>query len=31
MECALCKQHYTGKSETEFNPRLNCHLKDVHA
>ena len=30
MECTLCKWQYTGKSEIEFNIRLNNHRKDVY-
>ena len=29
MECTLCKKQYVGKSETNFNIRLNNHGKDV--
>ena len=30
MECVLCKEQYTGKSETTFTLRLNNHQKDVN-
>ena len=30
MECTICRIQYTGKSETEFNIRLNNHRKDVN-
>ena len=30
MECRICGIQYTGKSETEFNIRLNNHRKDVN-
>ena len=30
MECRICHIQYTGKSETEFNTRLNNHRKDVN-
>ena len=29
VECRICRIQYIGKSETEFNIRLNNHLKDV--
>ena len=31
MECIKCKIQYIGKSQTEFNIRLNNHRKDVKA
>ena len=30
MECTKCKVQYVGKSETDFNIRLNNHRKDVN-
>ena len=30
MECRICRIQYIGKSETEFNIRLNNHRKDVN-
>ena len=30
MEWKLCNKQYMGKSETNFNLRLNNHQKDVH-
>ena len=30
MECRICRIQYIGKSETEFNIRLNNHHKDVN-
>ena len=30
MECRICRIQYFGKSETEFNIRLNNHRKDVN-
>ena len=30
MECRICRIEYIGKSETEFNIRLNNHRKDVN-
>ena len=30
MECRICLIQYIGKSETEFNIRLNNHRKDVN-
>ena len=30
MECRICHIQYIGKSETEFNIRLNNHCKDVN-
>ena len=30
MECVLCNKQYTGKSQTDFNLRLNNHQKDVN-
>ena len=30
MECRICCIQYIGKSETEFNIRLNSHRKDVN-
>ena len=30
MECRICRTHYIGKSETEFNIRLNNHRKDCN-
>ena len=29
MECTLCHIQYIGKSETQFNLRLNNHRKDL--
>ena len=30
MECRICRIQYIGKSEAEFNIRLNNHRKDVN-
>ena len=30
MECKICHIQYIGKSETEFNIRLNNHRKGVN-
>ena len=30
IECILCKQQYTGKSETAFSIRLNNHCNDIY-
>ena len=30
MECRICRIQYIGKSETEFNIRLNNHRKNVN-
>ena len=30
MECRICRIQYIGKSETEFNIRLNNYRKDVN-
>ena len=30
MECRICRIQYIGKSETEFNIKLNNHSKDVN-
>ena len=30
MECRICHIQYIGKSETEFNTRLNIHRKYVN-
>ena len=30
MECRICGIQYIGKSETEFNIRLNNYRKDVN-
>ena len=29
MECRICRIQYIGKSETEFNIRLNNHRRNV--
>ena len=29
LECFICNIHFVGKSETQFNVRLNNHRKDV--
>ena len=30
MECSICRNQYIGKSEPEFNIKLNNHRKDVN-
>ena len=30
MQSTLCNTQYTGKTDTQFNIRLNNHHKDVH-
>ena len=30
LECQKCHIQYVGKTETDFNLRLNNHLKDVY-